>query len=292
MAHSSPVTALRAGGIALLVAGALAACDSHVGIEGTDYSTADSSPETTQSAESEPSSARAAPPPAASTIALVQADPDTSEALNRWATDLQRLAPGELEAKCWTVAPQNVESMYKDKTAILTALAQPGTDNGSTVVWKSPATAKTPVTVVADHTDIATGYACPRVYPAGTSTESGTTGVMQTAAARHIVRRYLSRQTGQPLAAADQENSHPLLCTAGTEWDPYGRGTTAPAPLTTNPNAVAAPASFVDQSISSSALNSTYLSISARVTANGAQQERTYIVKATDQGYCLGDVSA
>ncbi|WP_227978917.1 hypothetical protein [Nocardia spumae] len=287
--------AMRAGGLAVVVAGILAGCDSQVGIEGSDYHRDDSPSATTRSATAAASASPAASAPMIDspvTVALVTADAQATDAVGRWAADLQRLTPAELEAKCWTMAPRNVDTMYADKSAILSALAQPGSDNGTALVWKSASAAADPVTVVAERADIATGYACPRVHPAGTEVGFGTSSEAQTADARHIVRRYLARTSGHPLEAADQESTHPLLCTTDTAWDPSGAGRTARAPLATNPNKLPDPTAFSDQSLSSTALNSTYLSITATVTAGGSQQERTYTVKATDQGYCIGDVSA
>lgn len=284
---------MRAGGLAVLVAGIIAGCDSQVGIEGTDFHRDDSSSATTQSAATQIRSAEpASPPDSPVTAASVTADAQTTAAVGRWAADLQRLTPAELEAKCWMIAPRNVDTMYADKSAILAALAQPGSDTGTAVEWK-PATGSTDaVTVVAERADIATGYACPRVYPAGTEIEFGTASESQTAEARHLVRRYLARQTGHPLDAADEESTHPLLCTVDTGWDPSGGGRSARPPLATESGKLATPTAFADQSISSTALNGTYLSISATVTANGTQQDRAYIVRATDRGYCIGDVSA
>ena len=285
-------------GVAIVVAGVLAGCDSYVGIEGTDYQRGDSDSATTQSATSarHPAGApRSVPEPAGEssvTVALVTDDAQATAAVGRWAADLEKLTPAELESTCWMMAPRNVDTMYADKSAIVAALARPGIDNGTAIEWKSATGATAPVTVVAEHTDIATGYACPRVYPSGTEAGFGTSGETQTADARHIVRRYLARQTGHPLNAADQESTHPVLCPTSTPWDPDGTGRTARAPLATNPDKLAVATTFADQSISSTALNSSYLTIQATVTAGGGQQERTYTVKATDQGYCIGDGSA
>ncbi|MEU6559984.1 hypothetical protein [Nocardia nova] len=286
-------------GVAIVVAGVLAGCDSNVGVEGTDYHR-DSGSAATQSAAPRPTTAAmdpAVPGPApadrpAVTVALATDDAQATAAVGRWAADLENLTPAELEAKCWTMAPRNVDEMYSDKAAITAALARPGIDNGTAIEWKSVPGATSPVTVVAEHTDIATGYACPRVYPSGTEIGFGTSTESQTADARHLVRRYLARQTGHPVDTADQESTHPLLCAAGTGWDPTGTGRAARPPLASNPNKLAAPTAFSDQSLSSTQLNNAYLSITATVTADGGQQDRTYTVKATEQGYCIGDVSA
>ncbi len=260
---------------------AVSGCDSRVGIEGTDYDSGD----TTSSA-----AAPEAPAPAAETsvtIALENRDPAAADALTRWAIDLQELPTPSLVNKCWTMAPRNVETMYADKQAILGALAEPGADDGTSITWKGPAApGRTGVTVVAQRSDIATGYACPRVFP------SGTDAAFTDADARHTVRRYLARATGKPLDPADREATHPLLCTAATTWDPTGSGSSATPPLAAEPDKFAGARSFVDQSITSDQLRRGYLTVSAPVTgAAGVQQERTFTVRETEQGYCIGDVS-
>ncbi|BCK52325.1 hypothetical protein [Nocardia wallacei] len=268
--------ALLAGLAAFAVATATG-CDSRVGIEGTDYA---------DGGESAAATLTAAQPvtPAAGetavTVSLESADSAAADALTRWAIDLQELPQARLVDKCWTMAPRNVETMYTDKQAVLAALAEPGVDDGTAIVWKGPA-----ATVVAQRSDIATGYACPRVFPSGS--EIGFTD----ADARHTVRRYLARAAGTPLDPADREATHPLVCAAG--WDPTGSGRSAVPPLVTNPNKLTGVKSFVDDSITSEQLRTGYLTVSAPVTdATGTQQERTFTVKATDRGYCVGDVSS
>ncbi|WP_024801300.1 hypothetical protein [Nocardia sp. BMG51109] len=275
------------GGLGLLATVAVAGCDSAVGIEGTDYDT-----DTGRSAAASTSAAPPARPragEAAVTVSLATPDSETADALTRWAIDLQELPPQRLAGKCWMISPQDVESMYADKQAVLAALAEPGVPDGGTVVWQSPAatSAAAAVTVVAGRTDIATGYACPRVFPAGA--ETGFT----TADARHTVRRYLARSTGRPLDPADREAAHPLVCAASpATWDPTGSGRSSVPPLSATPDKLTGVRSYADQSITSEQLRTGYLAVTAPVTdATGAQQERTFTVRETDQGYCIGDVS-
>ncbi|WP_280272314.1 hypothetical protein [Nocardia wallacei] len=270
-------------GLAALAVAAATGCDSRVGIEGTDYDDG-------ETAAAAPAAAQPVSPAAsetAVTVSLETADSAAADALTHWAIDLQELPQARLVDKCWTMAPRNVETMYADKQAILAALAEPGVDDGTALVWKSPATtaSRSAVTVVAQRSDIDTGYACPRVFPSGT--EIGFTD----ADARHTVRRYLARAAGTPLDPADREATHPLVCAAN--WDPTGTGRAATPPLATNPNKLTGVKSFVDDSITSEQLRTGYLTVSAPVTdSTGAQQERTFTVKATDQGYCVGDVSS
>jgi hypothetical protein len=199
--------------------------------------------------------------------------------------DLQTLPTAKLQRKCWTVAPQNVQSMYTDTPAILAALARPGVDDGTEITWQG--TGRGAVALVAQRTDIATGYACPRVAPAGT------TPSFNDADARHTVRRYLDRVTGSPIDPADKESTHPLRCAAtpGT-WDPTGEGRATTPPLATESAALDDVQSFVDQSLTSAALRGPYVSVTASVlTSAGTEQTRTFTLKSGKQGYCIGDVS-
>ncbi|MBF6173500.1 hypothetical protein [Nocardia blacklockiae] len=275
-------------GLATLAVSAGTGCDSRVGIEGTDYDSGASDGTATTAA-----AASTTPPVAgavAVTVSLESPDSAAADALTRWAIDLQEAPRSTLVDKCWSMAPRNVETMYADEQAILAALAEPGVDQGTAVVWQSPAgtASRAAVTVVAQRADIATGYACPRVFTAGA--EPGFTD----ADARHTVRRYLARATGKPLDPADQEATHPLVCAASpATWDPTGSGRGTTPPLAAEPNKLTGVRSFVDESITSDQLRGEYLSVSAPVTTTaGGQQDRTFTVRATDQGYCIGDVSS
>ncbi|WP_280384828.1 hypothetical protein [Nocardia wallacei] len=276
---SRPRRAALFAGLALLAAATAAGCDSRVGIEGTDYDTGTGSTSTSAAPSSTPPAGEVAV-----TVSLESPDPEAADALTRFAIDLQELPRPQLVDKCWTMAPRNVETMYADKQAVVRALAQPGVDDGTAITWQGPQVpGRAGITVVAQRADIATGYACPRVYPTGAETS------YNDADARHTVRRYLARSTGRPLDPADREDTHPLICDAA--WDPAGSGRTAAAPLSTNPGKLTGVRSFVDQSITSAPLRGNYLSVSAPVTTASGTQEQTFTLRLTDQGYCLGDVS-
>ncbi|MFI5778539.1 hypothetical protein [Nocardia sp. NPDC051570] len=275
------------GGVAVVSVGLVAGCDSRAGIEGTDWTRETPAPPS----HTATSIAAAVPPPVlipgpgevSVTVALAAKDSAAADALTRWAMDLQQAPTSTLERRCWTLAPRNVDSMYADKQAILDALATPGTDDGTEITWKNP---RQGITVVAQREDIATGYACPRVVPTGGE-------AFNDADARHTVRRYLARLSGAPIDPADTENTHPLICAAGASWDPTGSGRTAPAPLASTPGKLGAVRSFVDDSLSSQPLRGDYLTVSVPVTgATGAQRDRTFTLKSSEQGYCIGDVSA
>ncbi|MQY22369.1 hypothetical protein [Nocardia macrotermitis] len=281
-----------AGGLALIAAGLVAGCDSRVGIEGTDYTT--DTPHTAATTTTSTPAATAAAVPVAPkpkpgellvTVSLTKPDSAAADALTAWAMDLQSLSPARLQAKCWTLAPQHVQSMYTDKKAILTALARPGVDDGAAITWQG--TGHGAVTVVAQRTDIDTGYACPRVYTAGATPAFDETD------ARHTVRRYLDRVIGKPLDPADKETTHPLRCAAGAaNWDPDGTGAPVPAPLT-GLKALENIRSFDDQSLSSTTLRASYVSVEATVaTTDGVEQTRTFTLKSGKQGYCIGAVTS
>ncbi|WP_147471481.1 hypothetical protein [Nocardia stercoris] len=303
--HTRRVRVLAAAALACLAAG----CDSAVGIEGTDYTNSPHTRATTTSAAAVPVPPAApvappAPPAPAYPVALAVPAPATAFAVGAFAADLQQSttttsttttttsttttttsaaasasADTPLEHKCWSLAPHDVDTMYTDKQPILAALAVPGVDDGSTVTWKGPA-----VTLVVTHRDIAAGYACPRVFQAGT--EPGFTD----ADARHTVRRYLSRLTGSPVDPADTEDAFPLTCTSG--WDPTGTGSPITPPLVKNPEKLTAVQSFDDQSLSSETLRTDYAQVSATVTTAAGTKEHTFTLHAGEQGYCIGDVTA
>ncbi|WP_216893396.1 hypothetical protein [Nocardia alni] len=275
------------GGLAALAL-CLVGCDSHVGIEGTDFSTDDPGPPASSVTSAAP--APLLPPPGPGelevTVSLAARDPKAADAITRWAMDLQHLSPERLEKACWTMAPQNVESMYASKQPILDALARPGVDDGSAITWRGQGPAA--VTVVAQRVDIDSGYACPRVYAAGTAAG------FDSADARHTVRRYLDRATGAPLDPADKESTHPLLCPASPpSWDPTGSGEAVAAPLASDPGKLSGVMSFIDQSITSRASRGGYIGVSVPVlTASGEQQNLTFTLKSTRRGYCIGEVSS
>ncbi len=277
--HTRRGRVLAAAALAFLAVG----CDSKVGVEGTDYTNSPNT-HTTVTTAAAPAAPAAPPAPVAPAapafpVALAAPAPATGIAVGAWAADLQQSTQTQLEHKCWSLAPHDVDTMYTDKQPILAALGVPGIDDGSTVEWKGTA-----VTLVVAHRDIATGYACPRVFPAGT--DIGYTD----ADARHTVRRYLSRLTGTPVDPADTEDAFPLTCISG--WDPNGTGSPITAPLVKNPDKLSGVQSFDDQSLSSDILRTDYMLVSASVTTTSGTKEHTFTLHEGAQGYCIGDVTS
>ncbi|WP_280468531.1 hypothetical protein [Nocardia cyriacigeorgica] len=272
--------------IGLAVAGAvlLTGCDSAVGIPGDD-------PATTTPVTTPPAAIPAQTPPAPPTppvpadappVGAVPGLPAAAPAMQRWAVDLETRTIAQLQATCWTLPPLTVAEMYADPQPVLAALAQPGTATDDVVTWRGAGT-----TVTVERAALDSGYACPRVYPAGV--EPG----YDDADARHTVRRYLARLTGDPLDAADQEGTHPLLCPATpATWDPQGTGSPVRAPLADNPGQLTGTTAFADQQINSSPLRAGYVRVQVPVTnSSGVTQNRTFTLGEAADGYCIGDVS-
>ncbi|APA94812.1 hypothetical protein NS506_00733 [Nocardia seriolae] len=271
---------LRKGLVGTLIAGVawLAnGCDSRVGIEGTDWE-----------ADSGTTAQTITMPPLTVTttideVGAVPGRPEAAPAVAHWEADLRNkaLSIDDLATRCWTMAPRNVSSMYADTRPIREALTGPGVASGTTVTWQSAT-----VTVTAQDRDIATGYACPHVYPAG-----GEVG-FDDADARHTVRRYLSRAVGKPLNTADREDAYPLTCAAGRTWDPNGTGKPVMVPLAVNPSKAGTVKTFVDDSLKSEWPRGGYITVSVPVTtAAGNQTKQIYTLKSSSEGYCIGDVS-
>ncbi|AYF79004.1 hypothetical protein D7D52_13655 [Nocardia yunnanensis] len=248
-------------------------CDSRVGIEGTDWH-ADSA------ATAETAAPALATPASVGGVGAVPGRPDATAAVAQWLSTLPR-GLDEMTARCWTMAPRNVRDMYADPQAVREALAGPGTAEGGTVTWQNAT-----LTVTAQNRDIATGYACPHVYPTG-----GDTG-FNDADARHTVRRFLSRAIGKPVDPADREDAYPLLCPAARTWDPNGTGKPVAPPLAANPPKPGTVKAFVDESIKSEWPRGGYITVSVPVTtAAGNQTKQIYTLKSGAEGYCIGDLS-
>ncbi|MVU79761.1 hypothetical protein GPX89_21270 [Nocardia sp. ET3-3] len=276
--RTAPRAHLRKGLLGTLLIGAAcfgAGCDSHVGIEGTDWH-ADSG-----DAAQTVTDTRTAPAAAIGGVGSVPGRPEAAAAVARWAADLRGRGLDELAGRCWTMAPRNVHAMYAEPQTILDALAGPGSISENAVTWQN-----TEVIVTAQDRDIATGYACPHVYPTG-----GEAG-FNDADARHTVRRFLSRATGNPLDPADREDAYPLICAAGRTWDPDGTGKPSNVPLAVNPSKPGTVKTFVDQSIKSEWPRGGYITVSVPVTTGtGNQTKQIYTLKSGSEGYCIGDVS-
>ncbi|MGN2634882.1 hypothetical protein ACTD5D_01545 [Nocardia takedensis] len=264
----------------------LGACDSVSGIPGDDPAPAraQATTSTTTAPPAPTSTTPVLPPPAADAppVGEVAGLPEAATAVRRWAADLRTADPDDLQAKCWSMAPGNVSEMYQGEAAILAALAQPGTASETTVTWKTRAT-----TVTVERSLIDTGYACPRVFPAGTQVG------YNDADARHTVRRYLARVVGEPLDPADAEADYPLVCAVGeTEWDPRGTGTPTRPPLAAAADALKGVTEFDGQEISSSRISAEYLTVAAPVTdSTGTTKTRTFTLAESPRGYCIGDIT-
>ncbi|WP_280499033.1 hypothetical protein [Nocardia cyriacigeorgica] len=277
------------GAAAIAGAALLAGCDSASGIPGDDPSGSNSITATTPPAaipdRTPPATTPAAPPiPAdAPPVGAVPGVPEAAPAVQRWAVDLESKTIAQLQTTCWTLPPLTVADMYADPQPVLAALARPGTVTDDVITWRSSAG----TTVTVDRAAVASGYACPRVFPAGA--EPG----YDDADARHTVRRYLARLIGKPLDPSDQEGTHPLICTANpANWDPQGTGSPLPAPLANNPGRLTGTTAFADQQISSQALRAGYVAVQVPVTnSSGVTQTRTFTLREGSDGYCIGDVS-
>ncbi|MBF6238028.1 hypothetical protein IU474_13245 [Nocardia otitidiscaviarum] len=269
------------GGLAVASAAVLAGCDSVSGIPGDDPAPASPARVTTTTAATTTTSGDTPGNAAAE-------NPDGTAAVGAWVADLRAGDVDAITEKCWSIAPSNAAAMYAEPESILAALENPPVRGESGMIWSGAA-----VTVVASDRTLAGDYACPRVYRSGNDlgfdTELGFNG----ADARHTVRRYLARFTGEPLDPADQEGTYPLVCAATPgSWDPEQTGQATTPPLALNPGQLTGVTSFIDQSIESAWPDGGYITVSVPVTnASGVQQKRTFTLKSGDEGYCIGDVS-
>ncbi|WP_328389817.1 hypothetical protein [Nocardia sp. NBC_00416] len=286
---------VRVFAVGLAVSGMLLAtgCDSVSGIPGEDPGSTQKSVDSVASPGESEQRAAADTPPAVPDLPPIPADapvvgavagvPDAAPALQRFAVDLRAGDLTTLQNACWTIPPLTVQTMYADPDAVLSALAEPGTAVDGTLTWTDGAT-----TVTVDQNRVASGYACGRAFPAGAEP------AYDSADARHTVRRYLARFTGQPLDPADLEDEYPLVCAASpATWDPQGSGAAVAAPLAQNPGTLTGITGFADQQISSQPLTTGYMSVAVPVTnASGITQNRTFVLEQGDKGYCIGDITA
>ncbi|MFQ6229832.1 hypothetical protein [Nocardia sp. NPDC002869] len=286
---------VRAVAVGLAVSGVLlgTGCDSVSGIPGDDsgsppvQASEGDAPSTELQATSAgaPPSVPALPPvPAdAPAVGAVPGVPDAAPALQRFAADLRSADIATLQSTCWTIPPLTVQTMYTDRDAVLSALAQPGTAVDGMLTWTDGVT-----TVTVDERRVAAGYACGRV------SEAGVEPVYDAADARHTVRRYLARSAGQPLDPADLEDRYPLVCAASpATWDPESTGAPVAAPLAENPGTLGSITGFTDQQISSQPLTTGYMAVAVPVTnESGITQNRTFLLEQGDDGYCIGDISS
>ncbi|MGW0250719.1 hypothetical protein ACWDYH_29200 [Nocardia goodfellowii] len=271
-------------GLAVTGAVLLTGCDSVAGIPPEEPGPVATQAQTTPpAAVPAPVTSTLAPPPAdAPPVGAVPGVPEAAPAVRRWAADLRSKTLAELQDRCWIIPPKSAQSMYADEATILDTLANPGTATTNTVSWKSD-----DATVTVERDAVASGYACPRVFPAGAQLG------YDDADARHTVRRYLARFVGSPLDPADTEGDYPLVCApVPATWDPTGSGKPVRAPLFDNSGRLTGIKAFADQQLESERLGGDYIAVTAPVTnAAGVVQTRTFTLVEQPEGYCIGDIS-
>ncbi|MFI8569830.1 hypothetical protein ACIGGF_25085 [Rhodococcus sp. NPDC078407] len=265
------------------------ACDSAVGIpsdqDDTSSSTAESTADSPAAASTtqEPSAPTPTLPPIppGPPVGEAPGNPAAAAALRPFVNDLTGGGIGVVTTRCWTVPPTDIPTMYADTGAILAAVAAPAVDGQFAVTWTGPT-----ATVAIKRSEIASGYACPTVYPTGTAP------VFDAADAAYTVDRYLGRIAGIPVDQGDVEQSYPLVCDARQTWDPNGTGLPTAPPLADNPAILPAVTSFDPDSVFVTAQNGLYTQVNADIIdISGAYQNRTFILAIGGEGYCIGDIA-
>lgn len=227
-----------------------------------------------------PTSTTAAPAPGPS-VGDVPGNPAAASALRAFLTDLESGGVPAVAATCWTVPPTEIPLQYGDVAAVLDAAAQPGVDGQYAVTWTGPVS-----TVSVKRSEIASGYACPRVYPTGTEP------VYSDIDATYAVERYLGRFTGAPVNPDDLEGDYPLVCDNRAIWDPQGTGVPTVPPLANNPGRLTGSASYNPDSVYVAFTNGVYKTVYADVTnVSGFEQNQVFTLTPAANGYCIGDVA-
>ncbi|MFI7165398.1 MULTISPECIES: hypothetical protein [Rhodococcus] len=215
-----------------------------------------------------------APPP----VGDVPGNPAAAPALAAWATDLVSLDVDALTNACWTMPPTTIADRYSDLPAILTAIAAPGVDGQYAVTWSGGG-----LSVAAKRSEIASGYACPFVFPAGQS------NFYTAADASHAVVRFLSRATGRPVNTRDVETFYPLICPGNSPWDPDGTGATGQPPLKLDPNQLAGIKSFDADAATVTPVRGDYVRVTLPVSdGTGNSRPMQFTLSIGPEGYCLG----
>lgn len=236
-----------------------------------------STPTTTTTTTTEPP-ATTTPGP---TVGDVPGNPQAATALRAFLTDLTAGGVTAVTPRCWTVPPSELPVRYADLSAILDAAARPGLDGQYAVTWTGPVS-----TVAVKRSEIASGYACPQVYPTGTQP------VYSDVDATYAVERYLRRFTGAPVSADDLEGDYPLVCSQRAIWDPQGTGVPTVPPLANNPGRLTGSASYNPASVYVASTNGVYKTVYADVTnVSGFEQNQVFTLTIGDDGYCIGDVA-
>lgn len=253
------------GAVSLTVAAAcvtLTACGGSGSESGTPTTQRATTSVSVQADSSTTSPAATASP--AVTVGEVPGNPKAAAALSPWVRDLVSGDLDQLVRKCWTIEPGNARAMYADKPGILDAVAQPGLDGQFAVIWKGSTRS-----VSVKRSEIASGYACPRV------TAIDTPAGFNAADARYAVYRYLSRWVGKPVDADDVEGKYPLVCAGST--------------LSNNPGKLTGTVGFGDITVSSA--NPDKVEASVPVTnSSGVTTPTTFTLDIGSEGYCISDI--
>lgn len=262
------------------------ACDSAVGIspDRPDPQSGADAPSTSQAATQAGTAQAAAPDPATPpgpAVGEAPGNPDAAAALRPFVADLAASGIGVVTTRCWTIPPTDIPTMYSDTDAIVAAVAAPGVDGQYAVTWSGPT-----ATVSIKRSEIASGYACPTVYPTGTAPMFDATD------AAYTVDRYLARMAGTPINRADVEEDYPLVCDARPIWDPLGAGAPTSPPLATDPGILGGITSYDPDSIFVTAQNDIYTEVNADIVdAAAGYQNRTFALAVGGEGYCIGDIT-
>lgn len=236
-------------------------------------------PSTTETRTTTETTTTDSPPPGPA-VGEVPSNPQAAAALRAFLVDLEAGGVPAVTPRCWTVPPTELPVRYADVPAILDAAASPGVDGPGTITWTGPVS-----TVSIARTDIASGYACPRVRPTGTEPQYSDVD------AEYTVARYLGRFTGTPVSPLDLEGEYPLVCSNRAAWDPEGTGAPTIPPLANNPGRLTGSASYDPASVYVAARNGDYTTVYADVTdVSGYEQNRVFTLTVGDGGYCIGDV--
>ncbi|QLY30447.1 hypothetical protein H0264_35920 [Nocardia huaxiensis] len=253
------------GAAAIVVCSVLTACggsDQHAG-----HTTVTPNPSRAlTSTAPQPSSTidRTTTPAATAPVGEVPGNPAAAAALRPWVADLLAGDLDTLVRKCWTIEPGNARAMYADEDAILAAVAEPGIDGQFAVLWKGPA-----VTVSVKRTEIASGYACPRVAPTGSAMN------YNEADAAYAVHRYLSRFIGKPVNPADTEGAYPLVCPGSV--------------LANNPGRLTGTTAFAAPTATRTDLGTAEVTVPVTNSSN-VTQPVTFLLAVASEGYCLTDI--
>ncbi|WP_067687060.1 hypothetical protein [Nocardia jejuensis] len=206
------------------------------------------------------------PPPVTVAVGEVAGNAKAAAALEPWVRDLVSLDLDQLVRKCWTVDPDVAREMYADKDGILAAVAEPGIDGQFAVSWKGATE-----TVSVKRTEIASGYACPRV------TTPGVTNGYTVADARYAVFRYLSRWVGKPVDPNDVEGRYPLVCAGSV--------------LSNNPGKLTGSTAFTNSEMTSEKTGRDSVEITVPVTnSSGVTQSTSFTLAIGSEGYCINNI--